>query len=168
MDRKRSFDGWCGVTDAVMQLLPPNSRAAPALSEARSVGESSEPHVQNLGKPVEQFANSSAAPERPRKAGCYVWLPDGCRKQHFRAKLHWRHDTWGERNVQARESEDACVARKKDFDMWCGVRNAVMLRVAPSDQDIVGGLGGDAPAETWEAEDQFEEGQRQGPSRTYE
>jgi len=143
MDRKRAFNSWCGVKDAVMLLLLP---ASP--DEA----------------PLEQSNDSSAVPERPRKAGCYVWLPDGCKKQHFKAMLHWRQDAWGEENMQARESNDACAARKHAFDMWCGVINAVMLHVAPSAQNSVKGLDGDAPVESGEAVDQFEE----GGGRTYE
>jgi len=165
MDRKRAFDGWCGVKDAVMLLLLPASPdEAPTPSEAQHVGEPKQPQATQRRMPLEQFNDSSAVPERPRKAGCYVWLPDGCKKQHFKAKLHWRHDAWGEENMQPLESNDACVARKHAFDMWCGVINAVMLHVAPSDQDSVEGLAGHAPVESGEAVDQFEE----GGGRTYE
>ncbi|CAK0910750.1 unnamed protein product [Prorocentrum cordatum] len=74
----------------------------------------------------------ACGPARPRSAGCFVWLPSGCKTpHHFHAKFHWRRDTWGEANAQAGQSEKACKARKQAFDAWCGVTDTVMLLTSP-------------------------------------
>jgi len=71
-------------------------------------------------------------PPLPNSSGCFVWLPSGCRKQHFRARVHWKRDEWGEANRHSGDSRSACDARKMEFDTWCWVTDAVMLHV-PAD-----------------------------------
>ncbi|CAK0837905.1 unnamed protein product [Prorocentrum cordatum] len=120
--RKRTFDAFCGVEDAVMLSLRP------------------------------------LPPVRPRSAGCFVWLPSGCKTARFHAKFHWRRDTWGEANARAGESEDACRARKPAFDAFCGVEDAEMLPVLaapPEAESAASGEGGPlAPRlRTYEADD---------------
>ncbi|CAK0832219.1 unnamed protein product [Prorocentrum cordatum] len=74
----------------------------------------------------------ACGPARPRSAGCFVWLPSGCKTpHHLHAKFNWRRDTWGEANAQAGQSEKACKARKQAFDAWCGVTDTVMLLTSP-------------------------------------
>jgi len=73
-----------------------------------------------------------------------VWLPSGCKRRHYPAKLHWKRDAWGEEYVRAADSQAACEARKANFDGFCGVKDAVMLHVPdgqqapiPETQDMV-------------------------------
>jgi len=85
----------------------------------------------------------ACGPARPRSTGCFVWLPNGCKTpRHFHAKFHWRRDVWGEANVRAGQSEEACKARKRAFDAWCGVTDAVMLPVLAAPHENEGAARG--------------------------
>ncbi|CAK0888826.1 unnamed protein product [Prorocentrum cordatum] len=73
--------------------------------------------------------SSLEAPPPPNSSGCFVWLPSGCRGQRFPAAVPWKRDEWGQANRHSGDSRAACEARKRDFDAWCSVDDAVMLHV---------------------------------------
>ncbi|CAK0910751.1 unnamed protein product, partial [Prorocentrum cordatum] len=148
--RKHAFDAFCGVTDAVMLPLlaaPHEASTATGVSTDTPVVEKLKDTLPELpGQAQEENATQAASspgrmctssslacgPARPRSAGCFAWLPSGCKTpHHFHAKFQWRRDTWGEANAQAGQSEKACKARKQAFDAWCGVTDTVMLLTSP-------------------------------------
>ncbi|CAK0894412.1 unnamed protein product [Prorocentrum cordatum] len=148
--RKHAFDAFCGVTDAVMLPLlaaPHEASTATGVSTDTPVVEKLKDTPPELpGQAQEENATQAASapgrmctasslacgPARPRSAGCFAWLPSGCKTpHHFHAKFQWRRDTWGEANAQAGQSEKACKVRKQAFDAWCGVTDTVMLLTSP-------------------------------------
>jgi hypothetical protein len=157
--RKRAFDAWCGVTDTIMLLLPPQESLPEVLEDVEPLevpgiglqaedyfdqGEPEEkqgqptagdrhryreqPGEERSGDTDEQFPEG--APALPSGTGCFVWLPSGCKSTlPLHAKYHWRRDTSGEETARAGESADACRARKRVYDSFCGVEDAVMLPI---------------------------------------
>jgi len=138
--RKESYDGFCRVKDSVM-LFVDGTSAQPVASQNTMVINDVAPASVPQSMPAPAQAQTGAAgevlpaagaPQLPESAGCYVWLPNGCRsKTHaLHAKLHWKRDEWGETNMRAGESAAACQARKESYDGFCRVKDSVMLFVS--------------------------------------
>jgi len=116
---------------------PPDSVAAEATegqgadAASQLIGRSRASAEEDLVVPAEepQGANEAAVPDSapalPDDAGCFVWLPSGCKGA--RVQRRWRRDSWGEANRGVKASAEACKARKHDFDHYCQVQDAFML-----------------------------------------
>jgi hypothetical protein len=97
--RSSMFNAWCGITDAVMMLVPPKR------------------------------------PSSPSEVGCFIWYPSGCPNQPSVQSnpKQWKHDTWGENNVNARIDRGACLKRKINLGTWCGTNDVEVLFVSEDD-----------------------------------
>ncbi|CAK0894623.1 unnamed protein product [Prorocentrum cordatum] len=101
--RKSAFDGWCRVTDAVMAHVPSSAQRVPSqgvVPQGAGVDGTSlqtDVGVSRAAGPARTKSHADHprrtlpedAPPLPDGAGCYVWLPSGCKAQHARAARVW-------------------------------------------------------------------------------
>jgi hypothetical protein len=76
----------------------------------------------------EKISKRSQRAKPPAGAGCWMYLPSGCRKHpHEYHANTWLRDTRGERKKGAGASSKACLRRKAAFDQYCGVQDTKAL-----------------------------------------
>lgn len=139
------------LQDAAVEAAEAETRASEFAAEAAEVRSPSRRHpavAELAARGVE--GDREGLPPLPNSSGCFVWLPSGCRKQHFRARVRWKRDEWGEANKHSGDSKAACDARKDEFDTWCWVTDAVMLHVpAAGARGVPGDAGARDGRTTW-------------------
>jgi hypothetical protein len=136
MERKITWDAWCGADDAQMTYVPDVPSITPDDAESGSALQLNKAEWpwsrrQNNAEaaltvlPSARDAHFDELIANPWEPGCYMRMPSGCPKQPMRTQA-WRHDTWAE---QQDLDEKSCKERKIQWDKFCGSDDAKIFFV---------------------------------------
>ncbi|CAK0864022.1 unnamed protein product [Prorocentrum cordatum] len=122
MQRKITWDSWCGAEDAQMTYVPDSTSDGAESGNALQLNKADWPWSK-LPKNAEAIARDAHLDElmaNPSEPGCWMRMPSGCPK-HPMNTHRWRHDTWAE---QQDLDEGSCKERKQTWDRYCGSDDA--------------------------------------------
>jgi hypothetical protein len=117
MDRKSTWDAWCGATDARMKHVPSST---PDGAETGSALRLFRAALNTAALTSARGAHFDELIANPSEPGCYMRIPSGCPKHPMRTQA-WRHDTWAE---QQDLDEKSCKERKIQWDNYCETDDA--------------------------------------------